>query len=118
MRHPSGKRTQTWLWRPRDRFSIYGALKLQGDAAVVAPERDNVEPPDRAREVCRGASFAKRFDLIDAVEILGRATAHRMGRGPEHPGERIDVVGEESAFVSGIERLEFGESSGVVDAHA
>jgi hypothetical protein len=91
------------------------AFELQSDAAVAGAEGDDVEAEDFAGEVGGGAASAKGFELFDAVEVFRDSEAHDAGGGPEHGGEGFDVVADEGALVVGVEGLEFGDGSGVVD---
>ena len=101
----------------RDRAPIHGAFEFERDAAEVAPESDDIESPNRPREVHGRASFAKGFDLFDAVKIFRHAEAHRMRRSPEHSHQRLGIVSDQSSFVAGIEACEFGDNFRVVDSH-
>src|SRR5450755_3073812 len=61
-------------------------IPLEGyrDAGKVLAERDDFEPCDRPRQVGRGAAFAKRLDLADAVQAFAGAKTRHVRRGPEH----------------------------------
>ena len=50
------------------------ALKLQRNAAKIAPKAHNIEPFYRSREVGRGPGFAEMLKFVSAVEGKG-ATA-------------------------------------------
>jgi len=84
---------------------------------VVFAEGDDVEARDGAGKTLGGTGFAEGFDLVDAVEIFGHAEAHDLGRGPEHVGEGVDIVVDQSRFVHGVEGGEFGYGRGIVDGH-
>jgi hypothetical protein len=117
MRQPSGRRTQTWLWRPPNHSPGGTSLEFQGDAAEVAAEGDDVQSADGSREVRRRTALAERFDFVPAVKILGYTEAHNVRRGPEHASEDIGVVVYERGFVQWVKGFEFGYGFGIVDDH-
>jgi len=120
MRQPSGRRTQTWLWRPR-----IGCEGLCGVAAgearsnsrvMVAKSQPKVTMSRRVTVRARPA-FREGFEFAGAVEVFGHAEAHDLGGGPEHGYQGVDVVGYEGLFVARVEGGEFGDDGGVVDDH-
>jgi hypothetical protein len=101
---------------PLTDFAVDGALKFESDAPIVFPERNDIEPPDGARQVGGRAPFAEGFDLLDPIQIFACAKAHGVRRGPKHLRESVNVVRDERLLVFRIERLEFGYRFGIVDA--
>src|SRR5580692_6327125 len=65
---------------PLTDFAVDGALKFESDAPIVFPERNDIEPPDGARQVGGRAPFAEGFDLLDPIQIFACAKAHGVRR--------------------------------------
>jgi len=95
--------------------AIDGALELQGDAAEVAAKGDDVQAPHGALEIHRRTAGTERGDFVEATQVFRRSEAHIMRRSPEQPGERADIVADESGFILGIERLQLRNCFGVID---
>jgi len=101
----------------RNRFSIHRALEFQRDAAEITAECDDVEPPNCAREICGRTAFAEGLNLLDSVQILSNAEAHRVWRRPEHPRQRFCIIGHERGLVFRVERLQLRDDCGVIYSH-
>jgi hypothetical protein len=63
----------------RDCPRVHRALEFERDAAVVASESNDVQAPNRPRQVHGGAALAKSRDLVDAVRFS--VSPKRMARG-------------------------------------
>ena len=83
------------------------AFELQGDAAEVAPEADDVEARDSTGKIGARTPHAKSLKLSGPVEILCHAKAHHLCAGPEHPHQRVHVVRDQRLFVARIQRAKF-----------
>ena len=113
MRHPSGKRTQVWLWRPMRslparRNSMFAVAKSVPNVVITILVSVRASPGRRTRR-------AERRDGVVTVQVLRRAVAQRGFVAPEELVEHGDVVADQRRLVAVERGAHFRDDLGSVD---
>jgi hypothetical protein len=94
------------------------SFELEVDAAEITSEGGYIEARDAAGEIGRWPRSTKGGNLLDAVQILGRAETNYIRRRPEETLHRPDIVIHQCGFVVGIESSELGDGFRIIDDHS
>jgi len=115
---PSHRKSNPALALPSANYlSADLARELEVDAAEVTSKCNYVESIYGAGEVDCGPAPAEGRDFLITMQVFRSPEPHCLLGIPEHGGQFLGIVADQSGLILRVQNGEFGDDFGIVDDH-